>query len=56
MAARDLLTLKVGDVLKLDPHKAGQVRVSVAEQPRFRGRAGTLGGNWAVELMQTLHS
>lgn len=50
MAARDVLALKVGDVIRMDPAAAGQVLVRVGETPRFQGRAGTLSGNWAVEL------
>ena len=55
MTARDLLSLKVGDVLRLDPKKAGQVQVRVADQARFNGRPGTLGGKWAVELTQAIN-
>ncbi len=54
IAARDVLALKVGDVLRLDPRCAGQVRVSVADLPRFIGRPGTLAGKWAVELTRAI--
>ena len=54
MPARDLLTLKVGDVLRFDPKNAGQVRVSVADRPCFNGRPGMVGGKWAVELTRAV--
>ena len=50
MSARDILNLQVGYVLRMDPQCAGQVRVSVADEPRFDGRPGTIAGKWAVEL------
>lgn len=50
MTARDILNLQVGDVLRMDPQCAGQVSVSVADEPRFDGRPGTIAGKWAVEL------
>ena len=54
MAARDVLALKVGDVVKLDPQSTGHVRVRVADLPRFDGRPGTIGGKWAVELTRAI--
>ena len=54
MTARDVLALKIGDVVRLDPRSAGQVRVCVADLPRFAGRPGTLAGKWAVELTRII--
>ena len=50
LTARALSTLKVGDVLMLEPECFDQVRVSFARAPKFRGRLGTRAQKWAVEL------
>ncbi|MGA2747856.1 MAG: flagellar motor switch protein FliM [Verrucomicrobiota bacterium] len=54
--ARDVLHLKVGDVLQVSLQLAQQVCVRVGELSKFNGRLGTAGGNWAVELTQVLKS
>lgn len=54
LSARDIATLKVGDVLELSPASCDQVNVRLAEMDRFRGRLGTRGNKWAVELTETL--
>jgi flagellar motor switch protein FliM len=54
MTARQILALKVGDVLRLDSQRAPQVNVRVADTLRFQGRPGTLAGHWAVELTQAV--
>jgi flagellar motor switch protein FliM len=54
MAARDVLALKVGDVIRMDPSAAGQIVLRLGEIPRFQGRAGTIAGQWAVELTRRL--
>jgi flagellar motor switch protein FliM len=54
MSARDVLALKIGDVVPIDPRNAGEVRVCVADLPRFTGRPGTLAGKWAVELTRVI--
>jgi flagellar motor switch protein FliM len=54
MAARDVLGLKVGDVIRMDPSAAGQIVLRLGETPRFQGRAGTIAGQWAVELTRRL--
>lgn len=48
MTARELASLKVGDVVQLAPQIAAQVRL--AGRPKFSGRLGTCGSQWAVEL------
>jgi flagellar motor switch protein FliM len=55
MTAREILALKVGDVLPLDLQRAQQINVRVAEMLRFQGRPGTLAGQWAVELTQVVN-
>ncbi|HTD67804.1 MAG TPA: flagellar motor switch protein FliM [Candidatus Limnocylindria bacterium] len=54
MTARELVALKPGDVLMLDPQVTQQVQVHVASAPKYKARLGTRGGNWAVELTQPL--
>ncbi len=54
MTAREVLELKVGDVLRIDGQSAHQVKVRLADDPKFNGRLGTVAGNWAVELTQVI--
>jgi flagellar motor switch protein FliM len=55
MTARQILALKVGDVLPLDLRCAQRVNVRVADMLKFQGRPGTLAGQWAVELTQAVN-
>lgn len=55
MTARQILGLKVGDVLPLDLQGAQQIKVRVADRVKFQGRPGTLAGQWAVELTQVIN-
>ncbi len=55
MTARQILALKVGDVLPLTG-RAQQVNVRVADTLRFQGRPGTMAGQWAVELTRVIKS
>jgi flagellar motor switch protein FliM len=52
VAARDVLKLKVGDVLRIDAKSAQHVVVRVAETGKFKARLGAVAGNWAVELIE----
>jgi flagellar motor switch protein FliM len=54
ISAREILALKVGDVIKMTPQQAEQMEIRIGELPRFTGRPGTLGGQWAVELTQIM--
>jgi flagellar motor switch protein FliM len=54
VTARDLASLQVGQVIKLDPACVSQVHVRLANMKKFAGRLGTRGRNWAVELTQIL--
>ncbi|MDB6131159.1 MAG: flagellar motor switch protein FliM [Verrucomicrobiales bacterium] len=56
MTARELCNLKVGDVLQLEPQLSEQVHIRVDEIPKFRGKLGTSGKKWAVEISQVLKS
>jgi flagellar motor switch protein FliM len=49
LLARDVLHLKVGDVLPIGPQTI-QVSVRLGDVSKFQGRLGTAGGHWAVEL------
>jgi len=55
MTARQILALKVGDVLPLDSQRAQHINVRVADSLQFQGRPGTLAGQWAVELTQAVN-
>jgi flagellar motor switch protein FliM len=50
MSASEILRLKAGDLLALDPACAAQVHLSLNDVPKFTGRPGTSGGKWAVQL------
>jgi flagellar motor switch protein FliM len=54
LSARDVLHLKVGDVLQVSPQLAQQVCLRLGEISKFSGRLGTVAGHWAVELTQTI--
>jgi flagellar motor switch protein FliM len=55
MTARQILALKVGDVLPLDPQRMQQINVRVADTLEFLGRPGTVAGQWAVQLTQAVN-
>lgn len=50
MSASEILRLKAGDLLALDPSCAAQVHLRLNDVPKFTGRPGTSGGKWAVQL------
>jgi flagellar motor switch protein FliM len=50
VSARQMLNLKVGDVLRLDGAAARQIELRLGGQPKFHGRPGLAAGHWAVEL------
>jgi flagellar motor switch protein FliM len=56
VAAREVLNLKVGDVLRLDPAAARQVEVCLGGRAKFQGRPGLVAGKWAVELTGVVKS
>jgi flagellar motor switch protein FliM len=55
MTTRQILALKVGDVLPLNAQHAQQLNVRVADMIKFQGRPGTLAGQWAVQLTQAIN-
>jgi flagellar motor switch protein FliM len=52
--ARDVLNLKVGDVLRMDPAASSQVEVRLGGHTKFQGRPGLVAGNWAVEIAEVV--
>lgn len=56
MTARQILGLKVGDVLPLNAQNTHQIKVLVADAVKFQGRPGTVGGQWAVQLTQRVNT
>ncbi|MHB1413661.1 MAG: flagellar motor switch protein FliM [Chloroflexota bacterium] len=52
--ARDLLGLRVGDVVRLDVGVSEEVRICVGDQARFTGRPGRRGAKLAIRLSKTL--
>jgi flagellar motor switch protein FliM len=54
IAAREVLHLKVGDVLPLHPAAARQIEVRLGGQAKFHGRPGLVAGHWAVELTEVV--
>ncbi len=56
LSVREVAQLKVGDVIPLAPESANQVRLRLANLPKFIGRLGTRGTHWAVEMTHVLKS
>lgn len=54
LSARELASLKVGDVLQLAPSCMEQVNIRLASMNRFKGRLGTRANHLAVELTESV--
>ena len=54
MTAGQLASLKVGDLLPMQPDYFEQVNVQLENIPKFRGRLGKCGNTWAVELLSSV--
>jgi len=54
MTARELAALKVGDMLDIQPQASNQIILRLGGLPKFHGRLGTQGSNWAVQLDQLI--
>jgi flagellar motor switch protein FliM len=54
LSAREVLHLKVGDVIQVSPQMARQVCLRLGDQSKFNGTLGTVAGQWAVELTQAI--
>ena len=50
LTARDIVNLKPGDILPLDPRSVRQVKLRLADLAKFEGHLGTTGGKWAVAV------
>ena len=55
LTARQVLGLKVGDMLPLDPHSSQKVQLCLGGEIKFTGRLGTVADTWAVEITE-LHA
>jgi flagellar motor switch protein FliM len=56
LTARELASLKPGDVLPLDPRSTRQVKLRLASIPKFEGQLGTAAGKWAVAVTGATNS
>jgi len=56
LTAREVANLKPGDILPLDPRSTRQVKLRLANMPKFEGNLGTTGGKWAVAVTGTMKS
>jgi flagellar motor switch protein FliM len=52
LRAKDVVGLRVGDIVPLPPEFAERVQVKLASEKRYYGRLGTVDGRWAVEIDQ----
>ena len=56
ITARELQTLKIGDVLPLPAEAADRIQLKLGGVPRFHARLGTRAEHWAVEVLNALTS
>ena len=56
ITARQLASLKVGDVIPLPPDFGEAIRLRLGGAARFAGRLGTTDQHWAVELTELLRT
>ncbi len=52
LTARDLMKLKVGEVLPLQAHAVDRVELQLGKLTKFRGRLGTREQKWAVQITE----
>jgi flagellar motor switch protein FliM len=50
LTAREVASLKPGDIRPLDPRCVRNVKLLLASTPKFEGSLGTAGGKWAVAV------
>lgn len=55
VVARDMVALKVGDIIPLNPERLGQVEITLEGKPKYIGRLGSLDQKCAVQIVQTLN-
>ncbi|HKX60451.1 MAG TPA: FliM/FliN family flagellar motor switch protein [Verrucomicrobiae bacterium] len=56
LTARQVANLREGDILPLDAASPRQIKLRLAEVPKFQGRLGTSNGKWAVAVTDVLRS
>jgi flagellar motor switch protein FliM len=54
ITARELINLKVGDLLPVDSRNLNQVEVRMSGVPKFTARLGTRGPSWALEFLSSI--
>ena len=54
LTARDITNLKAGDILPLDAKCTRQVKLRLADMPKFEGQLGTTGGKWAIAVTNVM--
>lgn len=54
LTARDIVNLKPGDILPLDPRSVRQVKLRLADMSKFEGHLGTTDGKWAVAVTNVM--
>ncbi|MSU43422.1 MAG: hypothetical protein EXS22_05200 [Pedosphaera sp.] len=53
---RDMLTLKEGDIIPLEPERLSRVEICLEGKPKYIGRLGSLDQKCAVQIVQTINS
>jgi flagellar motor switch protein FliM len=56
ITAREVASLKSGDVIPLDPEVLQHLRVSLAEKPKFLATMGRCGPRWAAKITKVLEA
>jgi flagellar motor switch protein FliM len=56
LTAREIVQLKVGDTVPVQPHLFNHVRLRLAQTPKFVGNLGKHSERWAVEVTQILEN
>jgi flagellar motor switch protein FliM len=54
VTAREVLQLRVGDVLRMETPSSERVQVRLGDGAKFQGRLGAVAGKWAVELTEVV--
>jgi flagellar motor switch protein FliM len=54
VTARNLMELKVGDVLPVEARYGEQVQIQLAKVSKYVGRLGKCGRHWAVQLTEAI--
>ncbi|MCF7668810.1 MAG: flagellar motor switch protein FliM [Verrucomicrobia bacterium] len=55
MATREVVKLKEGDLLQLEPQSLNEVNIRLGKLLKFKGRLGTCAEKWAVEVSELVN-